>query len=94
MQGVSPASGEVQKKIREIIKTCTNALNIKDDIIVHGKGQEHDKHLDAVLEKLKSHGLTLRAAKCDLGRPEVKWFGMVFSKDGMSPDPDKCSIIQ
>ena len=94
VQGVSPASGEAQKKIREIIKPCTNALNIKDDIIIHGKGQEHDEHLDAVFEKLKSRGLTLRTQKCKLGHPEVKWFGYVFSQEGMSPDPEKCSIIQ
>ena len=90
VQGTSPASGEAQKKIRELIKSCTNALNIKDDILIHGKGQDHDKHLDAVLTKLSEHGLTLRFKKCDLGRPEVKWFGYVFSKDGMSPDPEKC----
>ena len=31
--------------------------------------------------------------KCFLGQPEVKWFRNVYSKDGMSPDPDKCKII-
>ena len=35
VQGVSPASGEAQKKIREIIKSCTNAINIKDDICIY-----------------------------------------------------------
>ena len=94
VQGTSPASGEAQKKIRELIKPCTNALNIKDDILIHGKGQKHDKYLDAVLETLSQHGLTLRFKKCNLGRPEVKWFGYIFSKDGMSPDPEKCSIIK
>ena len=63
VQGTSPASGEAQKKIRELIKPCTNALNIKDDILIHGKGQEHDKYLDAVLETLSQHGLTLRFKK-------------------------------
>ena len=94
VQGASPASGEAQKKIREILKSCTNTLNIKDDIFIHGKGKEHDEYLDVALEVLKSHGLTLRTKKCNLGKPEVKWFGYIFSKDGMSPDPEKCSIIK
>ena len=79
VQGASPASGEAQKKIREIIKPCENALNIKDDIIIHGKGKEHDKYLQEVLNILKQNGLTLRPEKCFLGQPEVKWFGYIFS---------------
>ena len=29
-----------------------------------------------------------------LGQPEVKWFGNIYSKDGMSPDPEKCKVIK
>ena len=32
VMGTSPASSEIQKHIREMIKDCTNSLNIKDDI--------------------------------------------------------------
>ena len=94
VQGVSPASGEAQKKIRELLSSCTNALNIKDDICIHGKGKEHDKYLQAVFDILKENGLTLRPQKCALGQSEVKWFGYIFSKEGMSPDPEKCQIIR
>jgi hypothetical protein len=94
VQGASPSSGEAQKKIRELLKPCTNAVNIKDDICIHGKGKEHDAHLQAVFDVLIKNGFTLRPQKCDLGKQEVKWFGYVFSKDGMSPDPEKCQIIK
>ena len=79
VQGASPSSGEAQKKIRELLEPCVNAVNIKDDICIHGKGKEHDAHLQAVFDVLKKNGFTLRPKKCDLGRPEVKWFGYVFS---------------
>ena len=39
-------------------------------------------------------GIILRPNKCHLGQPQVKWFGYIFSKDGMLPDPEKCSIIK
>ena len=93
VMGTSPASSEVQKKIREILKSCHNVIHIKDDIIVHGKGEEHDRYLESALSVLQSNGFTLRPKKCDLGKPEIIWFGNVFSKYGMSPDPEKCNII-
>ena len=94
VMGTSPASSEIQKRIRQMIKGLTNAIHIKDDIMVHGVGKEHDVHLKAVLDALKKHGITLRPDKCHLGQPEVKWFCQIYSKDGMSPDKEKCKIIK
>ena len=61
---------------------------------MYGKGNEHNHHLQEVLKTLGKKELTLRPDKCELGKPQVKWFGNVYSKDGMSPDPDKCKIIK
>ena len=94
VMGTSPASSEIQKKIRGIISSCSNAIHIKDDILVHGVGKDHDHHLRKVLETLKKHGITLRPDKCQLGKPEVKWFGNIYTKNGMSADPEKCAIIR
>ena len=94
VMGTSPASSEIQKKIRKIIQGLPNAIHIKDDIVIHGIGKEHDEHLKKVLVALQEHGITLRPAKCELGQPEVKWFGQIYSKQGVSPDPAKCEIIK
>ena len=46
-----------------------------------------------MLKRLQEYNLTLRFEKCQFGVPEVIWFGNVFSKQGMSPDPQKtCDI--
>ena len=94
VQGATPAGSETQKKIRETIKSCKNSLNIKDDILVYGKGLEHDYHLETLLKTLSEKGITLRKDTCLLGQPKVKWFGNIYSKDGMSPDPEKCKVIK
>ena len=94
VQGTSPASSEIHKRIREIIKKCKNCIHIKDDIVVHGKGGKHDQALEKVLQTLQSNGVTLRPPKCILGKQQIKWFGYIFNKDGMSTDPEKCRIIQ
>ena len=37
VQGTSPASSEIQKRVREMVKSCSNTRSIKDDMIIHSK---------------------------------------------------------
>ena len=62
--------------------------------MVHGKGKQHDERLEKVLARLMEFGLTLRMDKCQFGVQEVTWFGICFTKQGMSPDPEKVQIIR
>ena len=68
VMGTSPASSEIQKRIRETIKGCKNAVHIKDDIIAHRSKDTHDKHLKVVLDTLQKKGITLRPDKCKIKR--------------------------
>ena len=56
--------------------------------------KQHDHCLTEILRTLQEKGITLRPDECHVGQPQVKWFGYIFSKDGMSSDPEKCSIIK
>ena len=38
---------------------------IRDDIVMHGVGQEHDIRLEKLLVKLEEFGITLRLPTCD-----------------------------
>ena len=67
---------------------------IQDDILIHGKGAQHDERLIQVLKRLRERGITLREEKCCWGQPSVKWFGMQFSCQGMSIDPEKTEAIR
>ena len=88
VMGTPPASGECHRAMSNILEGLKGVLIIKDDIIVHGKGKEHDEHLRQVLKRLYERGIRLREDKCMLGRQEVTWFGHTYSAQGMSPDPD------
>ena len=44
--------------------------------------------------ELDEHNITLNRGKCNLGAPQVKWFGMIYSKQGMSKDPEKWNKSQ
>ena len=90
----SPPSSEIQRGFERQSKVVKNAVHIKDDIVVHGSKDTHDKYLKVVLDTLQKKGITLRPDKCKIKQTEVKWFGHIFSKAGMSPDPEKCEIIK
>merc|ERR1711888_546832 len=92
--GIHTALSECQEKLRRVLEGLEGVLQIQDDIVVHGKGAVHDERLRKVLGRLQEHGFTLREEKCKFGQEEILWFGHVFSRAGMSPDPDKIRYIK
>ena len=94
VMGNNPASSEAQRRVKEVVEGLKGVLQIKDDVLVHGKGKEHDENLRKVLQRFREAGLTLRAEKCKMGRKEARWFGMIFSEEGMSADPDKVKLVK
>ena len=60
----------------------------RDDIIVFSKSfEEHVDHVRTVLQRLRAHGVKLKAKKCNFFRKEVCYFGRIVSEDGYSIDP-------
>ena len=92
-QGVSSASAETHDRIRRILAGLDGVIQIKDDMIVHREGENHDENLRKVFPRLKEHNITLNREKCHTGLPQVKWFGMIYSKQGMSKDPEKMEQV-
>ncbi|CAC5426706.1 unnamed protein product [Mytilus coruscus] len=93
--GISSASEIFQEVIRNVISGIPGVKNISDDIIIYGKSQaEHDKALDATFKRLLENGLTLNLEKCEFNKDQVVFFGVTFSKEGISPDPKKVSAIK
>ncbi|KAK3084740.1 hypothetical protein FSP39_018188 [Pinctada imbricata] len=93
--GISSASEIFQETIRSVIRDVQGAKNLSDDIIIYGKTQkDHDRSLEAVFQALQESGLTLNKEKCEFNKSEIEFFGVVFSKDGISPDPKKVRAIK
>ena len=94
VMGAPPASEECHAKMAAIIQGLEGVEQIKDDLVVHGKGKMHDKRLRALFVRLHDYGITLRMEKCKLGKPEVQWFGHIFDKHGMKADPEKVATVK
>ena len=55
-----------------------------DDVLVHGATQEeHDRRLEAVLQRLGNANVTLNAEKCVFNVSSVKFLGQIVGADGI-----------
>lgn len=71
------------------------ALVYLDDIIVHSQDfASHLQRLDAVFGKLRTANLKLKPSKCEFFKQELKYLGHVVSKQGISPDPEKVTVLK
>jgi len=78
----------------EMLEGLSGCASIADDICVFGKDEEeHDRNLLALMETAKRHGLVFNSEKCAIKEKSISFFGNVYSKDGIAPDPTKVKDI-
>ena len=66
-----------------------------DDLLIYSKTpQAHKQHLEVLFDRISNAGLTLRGNKCHIGLSQVTYLGYTFTADGMSPEPQKVSVIR
>ena len=91
------SSGEIFQDTvnKEITCDIPGCINISDDILVFGKGQEeHDQCLEKLFKRAREKGITFNKDKCKCNKDRCLYCGMVFSKEGASPDPAKVEAIK
>ena len=65
-----------------------------DDILIYSDTyEEHLKHIQLVLARLKEHNVALRFDKCQFACSELYYLGHVINQDGKQADPDKIAAI-
>ena len=66
-----------------------------DDILVYSKTKEdHEKHLRAVLERLREQKLFAKLSKCSFWQKSIGFLGHIVSDKGVSVDPEKIKCIR
>ena len=66
-----------------------------DNILVDGRSEnKHNENLLNVLRTLEEAGLTVNSDKCAFYKDEVVFFGLRFTKDGISPTDDRCKALR
>ena len=80
-----------QSKLDRILDQIgEGVVGIADDVIAYDETtREHDKALHRLMKVATENGLAFRLEKCDIRREFVTLFGLIWSKDGVRPDPEK-----
>ena len=66
-----------------------------DDILVYSRNKEdHERHLRAVLERLREQKLFAKLSKCSFWQRSIGFLGHTVSDQGVSVDPEKIQAIQ
>ena len=65
-----------------------------DDILVYSSSrEEHEEHLQIVLETLRENQLYAKFSKCEFWLEKVQFLGHVISGEGVSVDPQKVEAV-
>ena len=67
---------------------------MSDDVIVWGRSQqEYNTALESMLQRFQEKGLTLNGPKCRYNKTSFEFYGVIFSKGGVKPDPKLVSAF-
>ena len=98
--GICSAPEIFQRRIHEVIEGLTGVEVIADDFVVVGRGdtgqiaaQDHDKNLNALLQRCIEQGLMLNPDKIKLRMQKVPFIGHVATDKGLCVDPHKVKAI-
>ena len=92
--GLTPAQGELNAAVIPIFAAIPRAHVIHDNLIVATMPSEsHSAVVDQVLSVARDNGITFNPKKCEFGKSEVEFWGMIFSSEGVKPDPKKVEVL-
>lgn len=93
--GLSCVPENFQKLMEETLRGVPGTVVFLDDICVTGRDRHtHLRNLRAVLERLRTMGLTVKLSKCTFLQKNVKYLGFIIDKEGLHPDPSKIDAIK
>ncbi|KAK1692999.1 hypothetical protein QYE76_009696 [Lolium multiflorum] len=66
-----------------------------DDFLIYSKSEEeHEQHLEVVLDTLREHQLYAKFSKCEFWLKEVAFLGHILSAGGIVVDPSKVKTVE
>ena len=93
--GINSAAEIFNKEVRKVVAQEPNAISMYDDIIVYRTTHEEcDKALRHMLQLWRENGFTLSLKKSKFNPTSVRFFGKVFTSEGISHDPEKVTALK
>jgi hypothetical protein len=93
--GIATASEILQEVMEKVLAGIPNIKVALDDVAIGTSTEaEHGITLKRVLDRIKDSGMTLNKKKCVFFQPEIEFFGVTISKDGVKPKKAKYKDLQ
>ena len=93
--GLNVSQGIFQARMDEILEDLPGVTSIHDDVCVHGKDEEdHDCNLKGLMDRAEACGLVFNSEKCYIRKPQISFFGNIYSEEGIKPDLEKVKAIK
>ena len=65
-----------------------------DDIIIYSENEEdHLKHVQQVVERLRKHNLKIKLSKCKFARKKIEYLSHVIENGTITPNPQKVEAV-
>ena len=93
-RGTVVAQDIFQSKLDAIFIGMEGVTGIADDMIIAGKEMEHDRNFLAFMKKCMENNLTLNSEKIQFKQSKVSFYGHIWSKHSISPDPKKTQALK
>ncbi|XP_064476235.1 uncharacterized protein K02A2.6-like [Ornithodoros turicata] len=92
--GITSAPEVFQRKIAQVLDDLPGVLNLMDDILIYGDNrEEHDRRLNAVLQRLCDNNVTLNLEKCKFFVEKISFLGVLIDQHGIYPDPRRVEAL-
>jgi hypothetical protein len=95
--GLKNAPPTFQRMMNEILREWLDDFVVVyiDDIMIYSKTfEEHLKHIEKILKKLKEVNLMLKLKKCKWCEQNIEFLGHIVGKEGLKPDPRKIEKVK
>ena len=93
--GLKMSQDIFQTRIDQTFEGCCGVIGIADDIVVYGDSEaSHDANMHGMISRCKETGLKLNPNKCFIKQDQIKFYGIICTKDGIQPDPSKVSALK
>ena len=92
--GLKTSQDVFQRAMDQILDGLPGIVTIADDIVVYGTDEnDHDENLHRLMQLAQKKGLVFNTSKCKIKKESIPFFGHIYSKNGVSPDPVKVQAI-